>query len=81
MEFASDRRKYVIGQAYITTSYNPEEESGMWDYVKRILPWSVIIREDSHSHPNNSTYPSGILDRSRDIAYANLLYNRHNVPV
>lgn len=39
----------------------------MWDYVKRILPWSVIIREDSHSHPNNSTYPSGILDRSDDI--------------
>ena len=58
------------GLNFILTSHDKDSESGSIDLIIKQLCYGYTIREDIHSHPGNTPYPSGMNNSSGDIKYA-----------
>ena len=58
------------GLNFLTTSHGHKEEAGSADLINKQLRFGYTIREDNHSHPENTPYPSGMKDNEADIQYA-----------
>ena len=58
------------GLNYITTSHQHNTEVGMTDLFDKQLRNGYTLRSDTHSHPKNMPYPSGLYGSQGDIPYA-----------
>ena len=58
------------GLNFITSSHHKDHEAGMTDLINKQLRFGYTIRELNHSHPSNTASPSGLKDRTDDIAFA-----------
>ena len=58
------------GLNYITTSHQHNTEVGMTDLFDKQLRNGYTLRSDTHSHPKNTPYPSGLYGSQGDIPYA-----------
>ncbi len=70
------------GLNVLTTSHGTSSEGGMTNYVSKHVSLPYIIRSDTHSHPGNTPYPSGLTQSNfGDIQYAKELTNmfRQNI--
>ena len=71
-----------LGLNVLTTSHGTSSEGGMTNYVSKYVPLPYIIRSDTHSHPGNTPYPSGLTQSNfGDVQYAKELTNmfRQNI--
>jgi RHS repeat-associated protein len=74
------------GLDFLTTSHQEDRERGMSRLFSKQLRWGYNIRDLSHSHPNNTPFPSSVDGGKKgDVGFAEgitryLLNRNRNVP-
>ena len=71
-------KKGCHGLNFITTSHEYSSESGMSYLFDKQLKHGYTLRTNSHSHPRNTPYPSGLTGSSGDIQYADWIVKKSN---
>ena len=64
------------GLNFLTTSHEHASERGSTDLYDKQLRHGYTIREDIHSHPENTPYPSGLKKKKGDISNAAYVVQR-----